>query len=191
MFSNHSTGEDSWISLGQQGDLFNLRIGWTRQPFNTKGNQPCIFIGRTDAEDEAPKLWPPAGKSQLIGKDPDAGKDWGQEKGTAEDEMAGWHHWLQGHEFEQIQGDSEGQKAWNTVVHGVAKSHSNWTTILLLRESDTALCLFISNIDYITTNILEFSYFALDQLINQQITGLGRTSWRKRNDFWQFTWILF
>ena len=60
------------------------------KPVNLKGNQPCIFIGRTDAEDEAPKLWPPAGKSQLIGKDPDAGRDWRQEeKGTTEDEMSG------------------------------------------------------------------------------------------------------
>ena len=60
---------------------------------NPKGNQPCIFIGRTDTEAEAPILWPPDAKSQLIGKDPDAGKDRGQEeKGTTVDEMAGWHH---------------------------------------------------------------------------------------------------
>ena len=58
-----------------------------------KGNQPRIFIGRTDAEAEAPKLWPPDVKSRLTGKDSDAGRDWGQEeKGTTEDEMAGWHH---------------------------------------------------------------------------------------------------
>ena len=61
---------------------------------NPKGNQPWIFIGRTGAKVEAPILWPPDAKSQLIGKDPDAGKDWGQEeKGTTEDEMFGWHHW--------------------------------------------------------------------------------------------------
>ena len=59
---------------------------------NPKGNQPWIFIRRTDAEVEAPVLWPPDAKSQLIGKDPDAGKDWGQEKGVTEDEMVGWHH---------------------------------------------------------------------------------------------------
>ena len=60
---------------------------------NPKGNQPCIFIGKTDAEAETPVLWPPHVKSSLIGKDSDAGKDWGQEeKGTTEDEMAGWHH---------------------------------------------------------------------------------------------------
>ena len=72
-----------------------------------KGNQPWIFIGRTDAEAEAPVLWPRDVKSGLTGKDPDAGKDWGQEKkGMTEDEMVGWHHWLNGHEFEQIPGDS-------------------------------------------------------------------------------------
>ena len=80
------------------------------QPVQPKGNQSWIFIGRTDAEAEAPILWPPDVKSPLIGKDPDAGKDGGQEeKGTTEDEMVGWHHQLSGHEFEQTQGDSEGQ----------------------------------------------------------------------------------
>ena len=68
------------------------------QPVNPKGNQSWIFNGRTDAETEAPILWPPDGKSQLIGKNPDAGTDWRQEeKGTAEDEMIEWHHWLNGH----------------------------------------------------------------------------------------------
>ena len=78
-------------------------------PVHPKGNQPWIFIGRTDAEAEAPGLWPPDVKNWLTGKDPDAGKDWRQEKkGTTEGEMVGWHHWLDGHEFEQAQGDSEG-----------------------------------------------------------------------------------
>ena len=81
------------------------------KPVNPKGTQPWIFIRRTDAEAEAPILWPPDAKSWLIGKDPDAGKDWGQEeKEATEDEMVGWHHQLNGHEFEQIQGDSEGQR---------------------------------------------------------------------------------
>ena len=75
---------------------------------NLKRNQPWIFTGRTDAE--APILWPPYMKSRLIGKDPDAGKDWRQEeKGVTEDEMVGWPHWLKGHEFDQILGDGEGQ----------------------------------------------------------------------------------
>ena len=70
------------------------------QPVHPKGNQSWIFIGRTDAEAETPILWPPDAKSWLNWKDPDAGKDWGQEeKGTTEDEMVGWHHWLSGHWF--------------------------------------------------------------------------------------------
>ena len=71
------------------------------QPVNSKGNQNSIFIGRTDAEAETPLLWPPDAKNWLICKDPDAGKDWRwDEKGMTEDEMVGWHHWLNGHEFE-------------------------------------------------------------------------------------------
>ena len=71
------------------------------KPVNPKGNKSWIFIGRTDAEAEAPVLWPLDAKNWLIGKDPDAGKDWRwEEKGTTEDEMVGWHHWLNGHEFE-------------------------------------------------------------------------------------------
>ena len=90
MLLNSGVGEDSWDSLGLQRDP-------TSHP---KGNQPWTFIGRMDAEAEAPILWPPDGKSQLIGKDPDAGKDWGQEeKGMTQDEMVGWHHWLDGHGF--------------------------------------------------------------------------------------------
>ena len=80
------------------------------KPVSPKGNQQWIFIGRMDAEAEAPILWPPDVKSQLLRKDPDAGKDWRQEeKGTTEDEFVGWHHQLEGHEFEQTPGDSAGQ----------------------------------------------------------------------------------
>ena len=81
------------------------------KPVDPKENQPWIFIGRTDAEVEAPILWPPDVKSWLTGKNPDARKDWEQEeKGTTEDEMVGWHYRLNGHEFEQTLGDSGGQK---------------------------------------------------------------------------------
>ena len=77
---------------------------------NPKGNQPWIFIGRIDAEAEVPIFWPPDVNSQLIGNDPDAGKDWEQEeKRVTEDETVGWDHLLNGHEFEQTPGDSEGQ----------------------------------------------------------------------------------
>ena len=79
------------------------------KPVNTKGNQPWIFIVRTDIETEVPILWPPNVKSWRIRKDPDAGKDWRQkEKGAAEDEMIRWYHQCHGHEFEQSPGDSEG-----------------------------------------------------------------------------------
>ena len=81
------------------------------KPVNPKGNQPWIFIGRTDPEAEAQIPWPPDMKSQLIGRDPYAGKDWGKEKKrVTEDEMVGYHHWLNWHEFEQTLGDSEGPR---------------------------------------------------------------------------------
>ena len=80
------------------------------QPVHSKGDQSWIFIGRTDFVAETPILWPPDGKNWLIGKDPDAGKDWRQEeKRTTEYEMVGWHHWLNVRESEQTVGDIEGQ----------------------------------------------------------------------------------
>ena len=80
------------------------------QPVHPKGNQSWIFIGRTDAAAEAPIIWPPDAKNWLTGKDPDAGKDWRQEEeGTTEDEMVGWHHQLDGHDFEQALGVDDGQ----------------------------------------------------------------------------------
>ena len=78
------------------------------KPVNPKGNQPWIF-GKTDAEAEAPIMWPPDVKNWLTGKDLDAGKDWRQEKGMVEDEMVGWHHRLNAHELEQTLGDGGGQ----------------------------------------------------------------------------------
>ena len=84
------------------------------KPVSPKGNQPWIFTEKTDTEAEAPIPLPPTVKSQLIGKDPNAGKDWEQEKKAAEDEMVGWYHWLNGHEFEQTPGDGEGQRS---LVH--------------------------------------------------------------------------
>ena len=82
------------------------------KPINPKGNQPWIVIGRTDAEAEALVLWPSNSKNLLIGKEPDAGKDWGQEeKGATEDEMVGSYRWFNEHEFEKDPGDSEGQRS--------------------------------------------------------------------------------
>ena len=90
MLLNCRVGEDSWESLGLQGD-----------PTSPSKRRSWVFTGRTNAEAETPIPWPPHVKSWLIGKDPDAGRDWGQEeKRTSEDEMARWHHWLDGHEFE-------------------------------------------------------------------------------------------
>ena len=80
------------------------------QPVHSKGDQSWVFIGRTNAKAETPVLWPPDAKNWLIGKAPDAGKDWrGEEKGTTEDEIVGWHHWLNGHEFVQTPGVGDGQ----------------------------------------------------------------------------------
>ena len=87
-----------------------------------------IPIGRTDAE--APILWPPDPKSWLTGKDPVAGKDWGQEeKGVTKDEMVGWHHWLNGHESKQTPGDSEGQGSLKSMGSQSWTRLSNWTKI--------------------------------------------------------------
>ena len=113
-----------------------LRVPWTTRRSNEsilkEGNQPWIATGRTtDAEAGVVILWPPHGKSWLTGKDPDAGKDWGQEeKGVTDDEMVGWHHclsgqWVWANEFEQIVGDSEGQ--------GSLASCSSWS----FKELDT------------------------------------------------------
>ena len=98
MLLNCGVREDSWESLGWQGD----------QTVKSKRNQSWIFIKRTEAEAETPIILPPDVKNWLIGKD--SGKDWRQEeKATTEDEMVGWHHWLNGHEFEQVPGVGDGQ----------------------------------------------------------------------------------
>ena len=101
------------------------------QPVHSKGNQSWIFITRTDAEAEAPILWPPDAKNWLIGKDSDGGKDGRQEeKGMTADEMVGWHHWLNGHEFEQTQEMVKDRGAWCAAVHRVTNSRtwlSDWT----------------------------------------------------------------
>ena len=100
MLLNCGVGEDSWESLGLQ----------EIQPVHPKGDQSWMFIGRTDFEVETPILWLPYVKSWLIGKDPDAGRDWGQEeKGTTEDEMAGWHQQLDGRESQWTLGVGDGQ----------------------------------------------------------------------------------
>ena len=115
------------------------------QAVHPKGNQSWMFIGRTDAEAETPILWPPDVKSWFIWKDPDAGKDWRREKGTTEDEMVGWHHQLDGREFEWIPGDSDGQEAlvccdsWGHTESGMTE-WLNWTELIQkMRLIDTTL----------------------------------------------------
>ena len=117
------------------------------QPVNPKGNQSRIFIGRTDAKGETPILWPPDAKNRLIGKDPDAGKDWRQEeKETTEDEMVGWHHQVNGYESEQAPGVGDrhgtleccspwGHKELNTT------ERLSWTIVFL-----ASFCFFRSHI---------------------------------------------
>ena len=108
-----------------------LRVPWIARikPVNPKENQPWIFIGRTDAEAKAPIHWPPYVKSQLMGKDPNAGKDSEQEKGATEDEMTGWYYQLNRHEFKQTPEDSEGQ--------GSLVCCSPWVSAVSHKMSDT------------------------------------------------------
>ena len=120
-------GEDSWESLGLQ----------EIKPVNPKGNQAWIFTGSSNAEADAPILWPSDVKCWLIRKDPDAEKNWRQkEKETTEDEMVGWHHQLNRHEFEQAPGDGNGQ---GSLVWCSPWGHkwSNTTEWLLLHSNNT------------------------------------------------------
>ena len=106
---------------------------------HSEGDQPWEFFGGNDGEAETPVLWPPHAKSWLIGKDPDAGRDWGQEeKGTTEDEMAGWHHWLDGRESEWTPGVDDGQgglascDSWGRKESDTTE-RLNWTELMHLR----------------------------------------------------------
>ena len=106
------------------------------QPVHSEGDQPWVLFGRNDAEAETSVLWPPHVKSWLIGKDSDAGRDWGQEeKGTTEDEMAGWHHWLDGRKFEWSPGVGDGQgglaccDSWGRRVGHDWATELNWTEL--------------------------------------------------------------
>ena len=119
------------------------------KPINPKGNQPRMFIGRTDAE--APILWLPDAKNWLIWKNPDAGKDWGQEeKGTTEDEMVGWHHQLDGHEFEQAPGVGDRQGNLACCSPWGCKVGHDWVTELkqraqLLADNELQLIYFVES----------------------------------------------
>ena len=121
------------------------------QPVHPKGDQSWVFIGRTDAKAETPVLCPPRAKSWLIGKDSDAGRDWGQEeKGTTEDEMAGWHHRLDGHEFGCIPGVGDGQ--------GGLECYNSWGC----NESDTTEQLNwteLNSLEVVMRSFFSSSYF--------------------------------
>ena len=116
------------------------------QPVNPKGDQSWVLTGRTDdAKAETLVLWPPHAKSWLIGKDSDAGRDWGQEeKGTTEGEMAGWHHWLDAQELGEVQELVMDREAWCAAIHGVAK---NWTWLSDWTELNWNLLIFSRLID--------------------------------------------
>ena len=111
------------------------------QPVHSEGDQPWDFFGRNDAKAEAPVIWPPHAKSWLIGKDSDAGRDWGQEKGMTEDEMAGWHHRLDGRQSEWTLGVGDGQgglaccNSWGHKESDMTE-RLNWTE---LRQSMNSL----------------------------------------------------
>ena len=121
------------------------------KPVNPKGNQPWIFIGRSDAEAEAPILWPPDAKNWLFGKDPGARKDWRQEeKGMTEDGMVGWHHQLNGHGFEQVLGVGDGQGglacfrgSWH-ASRGSQRVRHDWVTELIYIHMCMCIYVYIS-----------------------------------------------
>ena len=140
------------------------------QPVHPKGNQPWIFIGWTDAETEAPIIWPHYMKSQLIGKDSDPRKDWRQEeKGTTEDETVGWHHRLNGHEFEQT------IRWWRTGKPGMLQSmgsqrirHSGWTkTGLLNLVYEDSITLIIRKENYRPISLMIIDVKGLKLLANE------------------------
>ena len=142
---HYSPATWSWASLG--GFFWASLV-------HSKGDQSWVFFGRNDAKAETPVLWPPHEKTWLIGKDSDAGRDWGQEeKGTTEDDMAGWHHWLDGRESEWTPGVGDGREAWRAAIHGVTKSQtrlSDWSELPPLQlgtsRSDKKRCLSVPKI---------------------------------------------
>ena len=135
------------------------------QPVHSEGDQPWDFFGRTDAKAETPILWPPHAKSWLIGKDSDAGTDWGQEeKGTPEDEMAGGHHWLNGHESEWILGVGDGQ---GDLVCWDSWGRKELDTTEWLKWTELNWCYFtLKKICKFTTNSIVLSRGWMEKMIH-------------------------
>ena len=130
------------------------------QPVHSEGDQPWVFIGRTDAKAETPILWPPHARGWLIGKDPDDGRDRGQkEKGMTEDEMAGWHHQLEGHEFGWTPGVGDGQgglaccDSWGHKESDTTEQ-LNWTEALILAKRLISITITTKNY-----NLIKYSSF--------------------------------
>ena len=145
------------------------------QPVHPKGDQSWVFVERTDVEAETPILWPPDVKSWLIWNDLDAGRDCGQ-KGMTEDEMAGWHHWLNGREFEYLQELVMDREAWGAAVHGVAKSQTrlsngtelnSWCKVITGFKSKSVL---VPYVDSLTPLLLKEHLFFL---VREQLEGQG------------------
>ena len=138
------------------------------QPVHSKGDQPWVFFGRNDTKADTPVLWPPHGKSWLIGKDSDAGRDWGQEeKGMTEDEMAGWHHWLDGHElwWAPEVGDGQGGLACCDSC-GCKRVGHDWATELKWGPAN-------SYTETLTPNVMVFEGKAFGRQLVSDMRSLG------------------
>ena len=160
------------------------------QLVNHKGYQSWIFTGTTDAEAEAPILWPPDVENWLTGKDPDAGKDWRQEeKGTTEDEMVGWHHQLDGHEFEQALEVGNGQGSLTCCSPWGRRVRHDWATELNWTDPYLRWVLFLA-IKYLLNNIWGERVY-LGNLHNQSDNLKQAFSYNKYSALSSFTMDLF
>ena len=169
LWKRQSAKELMLLNCGVEKTLENLFNCKEIQPVHSKGDQPWVFFGRNDAKAETPVLWPPHTKSWLIGKDSDAGRDWGQEeKGMIGDEMAGWHHQLDGRECEWAPGDGDGQ--------GVLARCSSWAC----KESDKTEWL---NWTEVNCRQEMFFFILLEELIKETVFELNEI-----RVWWKFIW---